>query len=60
MEQELFELDMERMYEDNSFTLDQANLELQEAADEQVALEIEAVYDEYLDEMMRLYYPPFE
>ena len=58
MEQELFELDMERMYEDDSFSLDQANRELQELGVEQMDQLVEAAYDEYLDAMMSLYHHP--
>ena len=60
MEQELYELDMERQYEDQSFILDEINLELQAATERMVEDAIEAAYDEFLDEMMRLYYPPVE
>lgn len=58
MEQELFELDMERQYEDNSFQFDSVNCDLQCAAQDLVSAEIEAAYDEYLAEMMRLYNNP--
>ena len=60
MEQELYELDMERQYEDQSFILDEINLELQATTEESTEAAIEAVYDEFLDEMLRLYYPPVE
>lgn len=59
MDQELFELDMERMYEDDSFTLDEANRELQEASAELMEAELEAVYDEYLTVMMRNFLDPY-
>lgn len=58
MEQELFELDMERQYEDESFALDQVNLELQQATQEHMDAAIEAAYDEYVDEIMSMYHNP--
>lgn len=60
MEQELFELDMERQYEDDSFVQDEVNQELQQITESQIDDEVEAAYDEYLAEMFRLYYPPIE
>jgi hypothetical protein len=59
MDQELFELDMERMYEDDSFTLDEANRELQEATAELAEEELEAVYDEYMTALMRHFLDPY-
>lgn len=58
MEQELFELDMERQYEDSSFALDTVNCDLQCASQELVSAQVELVYDEYLAAIMRLYYNP--
>lgn len=58
MEQELFQLDMERQYEDPSFELDSVNGDLQQAGQEVLAAQIELAYDEYLAAIMQLCYNP--
>ena len=56
----MYELDMERMYEDDSFVMDGVNADLQLIAQEQQEAVIEAAYDEMLDSIMQLYYPQYE
>ena len=58
MEQELFELDMERQYEDSAFELDSVNLDLQAESQQQISVQQELAYDHYLAEIMRIYYNP--
>ena len=58
MEQELFELDMERQYEDESFALDEVNVRLQEVSNELMDEELELAYDDYMKAIMRAYYNP--
>ena len=49
----LWELDMERQYEDHAFFLDQVNQELQIVGQEALDAEIEQQYDEYLAALLR-------
>ena len=51
----LWELDMERRYEDDTFFLDQVNMELQECAEQEIDAQTELEYDQYLAEMFRLF-----
>lgn len=60
MDRAMFEVDMERMYEDSSFSLDEINGLLQSIGQEMQAEAVEAAYDEMLDSIMRLYYPQYE
>lgn len=57
MDRVMYEVDMERMYEDDSFVFDGLNADLQLIAQEQQEAVVEAAYDEMLDSIMRLYYP---
>jgi hypothetical protein len=50
----MYELDMERMHEDESFWIDEVNAELQAAAQELQAADIEQAYDEMLASWMRM------
>ena len=52
----MYELDMERMYEDESFTLDEANRLLQEETAVQLEEATELAYDEYLQSILSRYY----
>jgi len=54
----MYELDMERMYEDETFELDMANAELQEAAQDLQEEEVEQAYDEMMFSILRLYNYP--
>jgi hypothetical protein len=51
----MYELDMERMYEDETFTLDMINAELQEAAQDLQEEEAEQAYDEMMASWLRMY-----
>ena len=57
MDRVMYEVDMERMYEDDSFVFDGLNADLQLIAQEQQEAVVEAAYDEMLNSIMRLYYP---
>lgn len=57
MDRVMYEVDMERMYEDDSFVFDGLNADLQIIAQEQQEAVVEAAYDEMLNSIMRLYYP---
>jgi hypothetical protein len=49
----LWELDMERQYEDHAFFLDQVNQELQIVGQAALDAEVEQQYDEYLAALLR-------
>ena len=51
----MYELDMERMYEDETFELDMVNAELQEAAQDLQEEEAEQAYDEMMASWLRMY-----
>jgi len=51
MEQKLYELDMERQYEDDSFRLDGINSLLQLVSNDQQEQKIEELYNDWLDNM---------
>ena len=51
----MYELDMERFYEDEAFTLDEINAELQEVAQDLQAQEVEQAYDDMLASLFRSY-----
>jgi hypothetical protein len=51
----MYELDMERMYEDETFELDMANAELQLASQELQDAEVEQAYDEMMASWLRMY-----
>lgn len=57
MDRVMYEVDMERMYEDDSFVFDGLNADLQLIAQEQQEAVVEAAYDEMLNSIMRLHYP---
>lgn len=50
-----YEIDMERMYLDESFDLDQINAELQVEHQLFIDGKIEQMYDEWLDEIFKNY-----
>ena len=56
----LFEMDMERQYNDPSWGLDTVNAELQLLSESAMDAEIEAAYDEMLYSIMNCYYPDYE
>ena len=56
----LFEMDMERQYNDPSWGLDTVNAELQLLSESAMDAEIEAAYDEMLDSIMNCYNPKYE
>lgn len=56
----LFEMDMERQYDDPSWGLDAVNAELQLESDSATKEEIEAAYDEMLQSILQFYYPSHE
>ena len=56
----LFEMDMERQYNDPSWGLDTVNSELQLLSESAMDAEIEAAYDEMLYSIMNCYYPNYE
>lgn len=58
MDQELFEMDMERQYEDSSFKLDGINLDLQCICQQKIIDQQQFVFDEYQAEMQRVCYNP--
>jgi len=51
----MYELDMERMYEDETFELDMLNAELQLASQELQDAEVEQAYDEMMASWLRMY-----
>ncbi len=51
----MYELDMERMYEDETFELDMVNAELQLASQELQDAEVEQAYDEMMASWLRMY-----
>jgi hypothetical protein len=51
----MYELDMERMYEDETFELDMVNAELQLASHELQDAEVEQAYDEMMASWLRMY-----
>jgi hypothetical protein len=51
----MYELDMERMYEDETFELDMVNAELQLASQELQEEEAEQAYDEMMASWLRMY-----
>jgi len=59
-DQMLFEIDMERQYEDPSWGLDYVNSELQLESGSATEEEIEAAYDEMLQSILQFYYPSHE
>ena len=60
MDRFMYEVDMERMYEDSSFPFDEVNGVLQEIGHENQEEAVEAAYDEMLESIMRFYYPQYE
>ena len=51
----MYELDMERMYEDETFELDMVNAELQLASHELQDADVEQAYDEMMASWLRMY-----
>jgi hypothetical protein len=51
----MYELDMERMYEDETFELDMVNAELQLASQELQDADVEQAYDEMMASWLRMY-----
>jgi hypothetical protein len=49
----LWELDMERSYEDSAFFLDELNLELQATGQQEIDQQVELMYDDYLAALFR-------
>lgn len=60
MDRMMYEVEMERMYEDDSFVLDGVNGDLQQIAQELQEDIVEAAYDEMLASIMNSYYPQYE
>lgn len=56
----LFEMDMERQYEDYSWGLDTLNSELQLISESAMDEKIEAAFDEMMDSIMQCYYPHYD
>ncbi len=56
MDHQLFALDMERQYEDDSFVLDPINSELQLVSAQQLEQHIDDVYSDWLASMMEKFY----
>jgi hypothetical protein len=51
----MWELDMERGYEDEAFFLDEINLELQALGQQEITEQVELMYDEYLAALFRAF-----
>jgi len=51
----LWELDMERSYEDSAFFLDELNLELQATGQQEIDQQVELMYDDYLAALFRAF-----
>lgn len=59
MDQQLFELDMERQYEDDSFVLDPINSELQLVSSQRLEQHIDDLYSDWLASMTEKFYPMY-
>lgn len=58
MDQELFEMDMERQYEDSSFELDNVNLDIQCICQQKNTDQQQFIFDQFQAEMQLVYYNP--